>query len=278
MITTLQWMLRIWLTGRLSRNDIASIEAGLLETQAIDLPQDVTIYAEYTEGGNTVEAEKVVSIFAICPSGSALQFDGQNDYVETTTLSGIDWPITISVWIKAQELNFHQSIFGRNKGTSGGYYYENWLSIGGDNYDKVRFGDRLGGGGDPFVYSISPIEKDKWYHVAVTRASASGVRIYINGVLDNSGSTIDYDNSGKNYRIGTINTGHYPFNGKIDEVAVFNRALSAEEIRALMHTKLTGDEPNLVAYWDFDEGEGQVAGDLSPYDNDGRLGKDAGSR
>jgi hypothetical protein len=52
----------------------------------------------------------------------------------------------------------------------------------------------------------------------------------INGALNNSGSTISCTNTGIKYRIGTINTGHWPFNGKIDDVRIYNRALSAGEI------------------------------------------------
>jgi len=64
------------------------------------------------------------------------------------------------------------------------------------------------------------------------------------------------------------------FNGTIDDVRIYDRALSAEEIQMSMHMKLTGDEPNLVGYWDFDEGEGQVAYDLSGSGNNGYLGND----
>jgi hypothetical protein len=60
--------------------------------------------------------------------------------------------------------------------------------------------------------------------------------------------------------------------GIIDEVRIYDRALSAEEIRANMHTRLSGDEPGLVGYWDFDEGMGQIVYDLSGNGNDGQLG------
>ena len=68
--------------------------------------------------------------------------------------------------------------------------------------------------------------------------------------------------------------GPYRFNGSIDDVRIYDRALSAEEILANMHTRPDYDDPNLVGYWDFDEGEGQIAGDLSGNGNDGQLGSD----
>jgi hypothetical protein len=66
----------------------------------------------------------------------------------------------------------------------------------------------------------------------------------------------------------------YYFNGVIDEVAIFNTALSAEEIR--WHYEhpgaLTGNEAGLVGYWDFDNDDGQIVMDRSPYGNHGKLG------
>ncbi|MDD5459185.1 MAG: hypothetical protein PHF37_07320 [Phycisphaerae bacterium] len=61
-------------------------------------------------------------------------------------------------------------------------------------------------------------------------------------------------------------------NGLIDEVAVFNRALTAEQIQYNMYHKLTGGEDGLVGYWDFDEGAGDIAYDKSGSGNDGTLG------
>ncbi|MHC4756335.1 MAG: LamG domain-containing protein, partial [Planctomycetota bacterium] len=65
-------------------NDFAYIDgSGLLSTEmVVRQPENVTIYAQFSEGDITVEAEKDVSVLAICSSGSALEFDGQNDYVD----------------------------------------------------------------------------------------------------------------------------------------------------------------------------------------------------
>ncbi|MHC4605017.1 MAG: hypothetical protein ACYS6W_17005, partial [Planctomycetota bacterium] len=73
-------------------------------------------------------------------------------------------------------------------------------------------------------------------------------------------------------RVETFGSGVVFGSGIIDEVRIYDRALSAEEIRANMHTRLSGDEPGLVGYWDFDEGMGQIVYDLSGNGNDGQLG------
>jgi hypothetical protein len=66
----------------------------------------------------------------------------------------------------------------------------------------------------------------------------------------------------------------YEFEGLIDEIAVYNTALSPEQIEQRLYTRLTGREPGLVTYWDFDDGSGQVVKDLSGNGNHAYLGTD----
>lgn len=66
---------------------------------------------------------------------------------------------------------------------------------------------------------------------------------------------------------------HFRFDGTIDEVAMYDRALSAEEIHDIYCSGVFVDS-NTVGYWNFDEGFGQVAYDSSGNNNDGYLGTD----
>src|SRR5262249_48876100 len=59
--------------------------------------------------------------------------------------------------------------------------------------------------------------------------------------------------------------------GQIDDVQIWSVARSADEIRQDMTTPLTGSEPNLDAYYRFDEGQGLTAHDLSPNHRDATL-------
>ena len=63
---------------------------------------------------------------------------------------------------------------------------------------------------------------------------------------------------------GYTGSDHYHFNGLIDEVRVYDRALSAEKLG-------TNSREGLVACWTFDEGDGQVAGDSSSKGNHGAI-------
>jgi len=60
--------------------------------------------------------------------------------------------------------------------------------------------------------------------------------------------------------------------GLIDDVRIYDRALGATEIQTMMHTQPDADDLSLVAYWDFDDGAGQTAYDVSGNGHNGTLG------
>ena len=252
-------------------NDIASIEAGLLTTEPMDLPQDVIITAQYTEGDIVLTAEKQVSILTICPSGTALEFDGGNDYVsipDDSSLEGMS-ELTITMWLKPDTLaNYDTPIHKGNWSGSQGHGFVCNLEYNG----TIVWGTYVGIGKRIFGGHLSTGE---WTFIGLWFRGDDEWRIYQDGSLDaNTTATVSsIPTTGGNVGIGQgFSGGGTYFDGKIEEVAIYDRALSAEEIRANMHRRLTGSEPNLVMYLDLDEGQGQVAYDATLYGNDGRLG------
>ena len=63
-----------------------------------------------------------------------------------------------------------------------------------------------------------------------------------------------------------------PLDGRLDELALYNRALAEREIQDLMKRRPEGKAAGLVAYYDFDDGAGQKLTDKSGLGNHGRLG------
>ena len=58
-------------------------------------------------------------------------------------------------------------------------------------------------------------------------------------------------------------------NGKIDNVAIWSKDFSEQEMQEQFSAKLTGTEPGLLCYWNFNEGDGNIINDLSGNGNNG---------
>jgi len=264
-------------------NDNCSIAAGLLTTEMIDLPTNVTITAQYSESDVNEVAEKDVSIFAICPSGSALKFDGVDDYIQgsSSPFDFEDTTFTVCGWFKTTA-SLYPHILSEG-GCEGGWSvggtgtaYPGCMAVGLKRKNSTNWAYR--------AVTLNTYDDGNWHYFAAVittdtlNASGNQADIYMDGQLaqlqvDSYG--YPYGSSSKNWRIGTRAIPTAYFNGTIDDVSIYDRALSDEEIQTLMHTRPDTDDLNLVAYWDFDEGSGQVAGDLAG-GNDGQLGSTGG--
>ncbi|HKV37136.1 MAG TPA: LamG domain-containing protein, partial [Pyrinomonadaceae bacterium] len=84
--------------------------------------------------------------------------------------------------------------------------------------------------------AVAPL--NQWTHVAVVYESGI-VKTYINGVLththNGTGAIGDIDTTRNEFRIGGRQVVSQHFQGRIDEVRVYNRAISASEITQLMN-------------------------------------------
>lgn len=110
-----------------------------------------------------------------------------------------------------------------------------------------------------------------WYHVAIVyRASAGTVDFYLNGVHSGDQITGVYTsihNSDRGFSIGRQWDGTGPadcFDGKMDELRIWNIARTPAEIISNKDLELIGNEPGLVGYWKFNGN----ALDSSPNGND----------
>ncbi|MDP2896332.1 MAG: putative Ig domain-containing protein [bacterium] len=125
------------------------------------------------------------------------------------------------------------------------------------------------------VYSQTkaPDLEGEWHHVAGTY-DGSTLSLYIDGQLENSIPTQlqPVHNNGL-LTLGWSPVGYLlSWNGRLDEVRVWNRCRTPQEINRTMNVRMTGTEQGLVAYWNLDEGAGQDAHDLAGDDNHGQLG------
>ena len=164
----------------------------------------------------------------------ALTFDGVDDYVNlgtSTSLAG-GAAVTVSAWVKPTGSN--GEIIAR-RDVSQTFMSWELLIAGG----KAKFTNMTSSGYNPdyTVTSNATISTGVWTHIAGVYTNADGVlRIYVNGVADgttNGSGTISSAAGVKTY-MGAYSNGSSaptnPFAGTIDDVRVYNRALSPQEI------------------------------------------------
>ncbi len=211
-----------------------------------------------------------------------LDFDGGDDYVSLGTPASFETNhLTVETWIKSDVTDGWQHIVSkRSDGESATTYFQ-WSLQTDDNSDTYQFGVNVGGT-DYWTDSGVSVTTD-WTHLAGTYDGQT-VKIYVNGILMDDNT----DPSGNIYSIATMPvyiaarldndlSGPYPdhhFNGKIDEVRIWDDVRTEEEIQNNMCRTLDGDEDNLVAYYRFDQlsTDGQTTlYDITSNENNGTL-------
>jgi hypothetical protein len=134
------------------------------------------------------------------------------------------------------------------------------------------------------IQNNTTLNTTDWFHVVATydgSETASGLKVYVNAdassLTNNSlGSYSGMPSTGGNLEIGRFANGHSFFNGLVDEVAVFNSALSASDVTAIYNSGVPAD---LTSYspvgWyrmgDNDGGTGTTITDQGSGGNDGTL-------
>ncbi len=160
------------------------------------------------------------------------KFDGglqtYNTYstVNLSNITNIDFAgdITVCAWYKIIAMgNFH----GIYNDWTGNYF---WGSN--DDGTKLRFYN--GGPEAPEILTSMAVDDDTWRHVCFRRDTvAENNSIWVNGVLDNSAVGTEDGTAGGVHNIGPSSPSGEFFNGILDEFIVFNRSLTADEIRAV---------------------------------------------
>lgn len=196
----------------------------------------------------------------------SLSFDGVNDDVTVTDVAELDpvtnGQLTISCWINMDIISGdNRGIVAKREASeqSGA-----WSLI--QSADEIMFAIYSGSGSPTsFVTTTLNLLAATWYHLVITMDdSINTYKIYINGDLeasDASAITANFANTSHPLYIGNSGQSEY-FDGKIDEVSIFNKVLTQAEVTSLnaADPQNAGDAvgvTNLIGYWKFDEGSGE---------------------
>lgn len=166
--------------------------------------------------------------------GGALSFDGINDYVDLGSVNiNIPGDFTITAWIKAIQSRSNYRVI-LSKGPKNTGHYEIYLNIG--TGELKFYSNDIGDIGSGRI-----VDDNTWHHITVTYNGAN-IKFYVDGNLESSPSASgSITSENEIFYIGRqIIDSSMPFNGLIDEVAVFDRALTLEEIQQHYQNGLNG--------------------------------------
>lgn len=174
-------------------------------------------------------------------NNSAFSFDGTNDYIKANATTFPTAQRTVSIWFYTETVSNRPGLLGYGGGPRATTWFQ---AINGLGRQSFHMQSHWLVNAIDYYYSQPPV--NAWYHWIMTTDS-SGTKIYINGIFKTS-NTIYVNNTnvdGKELGIGVIvNTnGSAPytdgnvkyFNGILDDIRIYNRALTETEIQSLYH-------------------------------------------
>ncbi len=166
--------------------------------------------------------------------GGAYSFDGSNDYINVPDSSVLDLTnqITLSAWVYISNYVSWGGIVGKGDGSFGPYS----MQLGSGN-SNLRLSYNMQDPWTNYLDSNSIISQGQWSLVTITY-DGSNVKHYINGNLDRTTSfSTSFSQTNADICIGCDPPGANEFfNGKVDEVAIWNRALVDGEILQLYNS------------------------------------------
>jgi len=186
----------------------------------------------------------------------AYSFDGNDDIIvpSSDALNFGTGDFTLALWLRPTDQSGNDHIIGKDTsdGTStySGYYFEH-LANG-----QIRFATRnliSGTGPENWLDSVSLVTIGEWVHITGKRED-NVLRLYVNGVYDSSHSEsqptdVSTDTAFKIGRFDDISFSAR-FAGDIDDVVVYDRALSGAEIQALHSSGIDTDSDGMIDSWE----------------------------
>ena len=188
----------------------------------------------------------------------SMNFNGTTQWIKVANATNLGFTnqYSVSAWVKADR---HQTAKIIEKGDWDG------LGLGQDLWNgwqtSVAFSDGTSavlawGSGRPVL--------NQWYHLVGTYDGVN-VKLFVNGSLKNFvASTKTIRTNGRYISIGSDAGAQKFFQGLLDEVTIWNTAMTPEQVTTARTTGFTGGENGIKGYWKFNEGTGSTCTDLSP--------------
>jgi len=227
---------------------------------------EITVIAE--DGEYSREMIFNVGVFDAVPIagfGNMFDADGENDYINCGSNSNLDDlnELTVSFWFNINDNTYDQGILGKSASLNGWYFQYRAPSTN----RIMKFNLRKEDGQIKYIYTTTQLDANTWYHITGTY-DGTDMKIYVNGELDtfeNTGSTSGITNAEGNLEIGKQGSSY--FNGALDNVNIWNYAMTDSEVKNLLNKVPNGTEDGLIGAWAFDENFGTNTFDATGINN-----------
>lgn len=223
-------------------------------------------------GGSRVATGLALLCLALAPArgqygegtgaGTALSFNGVNGFASIANSAALNvYPLTVMGWFRSSDQGLDRGIVNKyvvnsrngyniyfHQGRVRAWYFRDTANYVWDGAQGLNSG---------FVAGL-------WVHFAFT-VDASGGKLYINGNLRDSRAwtgTPGATTQAQEVWFGRYGSTFLP--GQLDEVSMWNVALSSNAIQSAMFRRLETNEVGLLAYWRFSEGAGTASADAAP--------------
>jgi hypothetical protein len=209
--------------------------------------------------------------------GNALSFDGSTNFVDSTSFADNLSDFTVSAWFKTSAIPSPISggIITAKMGAGGIYSGEGWVIAMGNTISGVP-----SGGINTFIQTdgsnwlgqntTGTYNDGNWHHVAMVVSGGNSVTLYVDGSTAgteaNNGGTLGLYTNSADVMIANDIDGEF-FNGDVDDVHVYNYALTASQVLNLYNSGADA----LLAWWRFDEGSLTSTADSSGNGHTGTL-------
>lgn len=205
--------------------------------------------------------------FPVC--GDSIDFDGTNDYVNFNDNNNLSAAFSIEAWLKSNANNSNTKTILSKRDA-------NDLSTG---YDLSLVNNTISFNANNYSISASGIDASRWYHVAVTY-DGTDYTLYVDGIQRANSPGPGPTTNAYDMLLGAMSvqnsTAINHFNGWLDEIKLWNTALTVEQIRLMMNqeiedntsvrgTVLGLDIPglnwsDLAAYYQMNQGTSDISG------------------
>jgi hypothetical protein len=171
--------------------------------------------------------------FTSANSGS-FTFDGTNDYIDCGNFLDNPTNFTVVAWQKTSASTNVQMIVAKLVNYSSG---AGWAMFVRGDIPTQGLSILLQTDGSRWIiyYCSKLVNDNNWHHVAVVITNKVATAIFVDGIsysiLNGGGSPITTISNSVNVRIGRDEANEYIFNGNISNTAIYNRALTAKEIK-----------------------------------------------